>query len=185
MGVLKIKVGGQWIDVANSNDEVWVGPDTPTDPNAELWYDTDAAVTYSGIPPGGSVGQALVKNSGSDYDTAWGTANPTVPGAWTALGLQNNWVSYDGGVTYAHPQYRKVGDIVYVRGLIKNGTITNGTPVANLPVGFRPPLQLHFPTVSNDAFTLLRILSNGDITVGVGANAGWLSINGLHFSTVT
>jgi hypothetical protein len=27
-------------------DEVWIGPSTPTDPNIELWYDTDA-----GMPP--------------------------------------------------------------------------------------------------------------------------------------
>ena len=29
-------------EAALQRDEVWIGPDTPTDPSLELWYDTDA-----------------------------------------------------------------------------------------------------------------------------------------------
>jgi len=46
MGALKVKVGGSWIDIGGgSADEVWVGPDAPTSPDTELWYDTDALAT--------------------------------------------------------------------------------------------------------------------------------------------
>jgi hypothetical protein len=42
MGVLRARVGGQWIDIGGTTDAVWVDPNAPTDPNMELWYDTDA-----------------------------------------------------------------------------------------------------------------------------------------------
>lgn len=32
----------QYVDALPSSDEVWVGPEEPTDPGMELWYDTDA-----------------------------------------------------------------------------------------------------------------------------------------------
>jgi hypothetical protein len=55
MGVLRARVGSQWIDVGGSTgDPVWVDPNPPTDPNVDIWYDTDA------------------------YGTA-GTANPAIP----------------------------------------------------------------------------------------------------------
>ncbi len=47
MPVLKAYVNGQWVRVGGGagggggTDEVWVGPDEPVDPNAELWIDSD------------------------------------------------------------------------------------------------------------------------------------------------
>lgn len=43
--------GDLWVDMdavptADIVNEVFVGPDTPTDPNAELWFDTDAVPVY-------------------------------------------------------------------------------------------------------------------------------------------
>jgi hypothetical protein len=48
MTTLKAKVNGQWVAVSSGGgggtgtDEVWVSPTAPTDPNIELWYDSDA-----------------------------------------------------------------------------------------------------------------------------------------------
>jgi hypothetical protein len=45
MPTLKALVGGQWVRVGGSAvgaDEVFIGPDTPPDAGAELWFDTDA-----------------------------------------------------------------------------------------------------------------------------------------------
>jgi len=45
MGVLRVNVGGTWVDVVGSgSDEVFIGADDPitTIPSTELWYDTDA-----------------------------------------------------------------------------------------------------------------------------------------------
>lgn len=61
------------------------------------------------------------------------------PTAWTAPTLLNSWVDYGGG--YQTIQYRKVGDMVQVRGLGKNGTIGFVNAFV-LPTGFRPPALL-------------------------------------------
>lgn len=34
-----------------------------------------------GVPVGGSAGQVLAKDSGTDYDTAWVTPAPAAPGS--------------------------------------------------------------------------------------------------------
>jgi hypothetical protein len=55
-------------------------------------------------------------------------------------GFQNGWANYGGAFQPA--QYRKIGDMVHLRGLIRNETGVNGPipPAAfYLPPGFRPP----------------------------------------------
>lgn len=59
----------------------------------------------------------------------------TAPSTWTAVTFQNSWMDYGAG--YQTVQYRKVGDIVYLRGLMRNGTLA--AVAFTLPVGFRPP----------------------------------------------
>ena len=53
------------------------------------------------------------------------------PTAWVPLSLQNGWVTH-----IATPAYRKIGDIVYLRGNVKSGT--DGSNMFTMPVGFRP-----------------------------------------------
>lgn len=62
MGVLRVNVGGTWIDVGggSGSEEVFVGPDDPTGtPSTELWYDTDAIG-----PTGIAFGDNMIKNPG-------------------------------------------------------------------------------------------------------------------------
>lgn len=66
---------------------------------------------------------------------------------WTALTLQNGWVNYGGG--WATAAYRKAAGIVYVRGLIRDGSTPAGTTITTLPVGYRP------------ADTLMAFVNNG------------------------
>ena len=61
-------------------------------------------------------------------------------GAWANVTFENSWADYHTG-TYGFCQYRKVGDMVQVRGLI-NGGVTN-TTAFTLPVGFRPPFTTY------------------------------------------
>jgi len=46
MPTIKAKIGGTWVPIGGGGDEVWVGADTPTDNNVELWYDTDEPNLY-------------------------------------------------------------------------------------------------------------------------------------------
>lgn len=73
MPTLKARVGGAWVPVlGGTGNEVTVSPDTPTDPDTELWYDTDDVMPY--WLPGGSAGQVPMKQSSADGDIQWTNA---------------------------------------------------------------------------------------------------------------
>lgn len=57
------------------------------------------------------------------------------------IGFQNSWVNFGGGFTTA--QYRKIGTEVFVRGLVKSGSIS-GAAIFTLPAGYRPLASLMF-----------------------------------------
>lgn len=89
--------------------------------------------------------------------------NSNTPTAWTTLPLSNGWVSSE-----SLPQYRKIGDIVYVRGNAGNGAA--GT-IGTLPVGFRPPSSMRIGRVIfNGAFVVasLDFSTAGVIATGFG-----------------
>lgn len=53
---------------------------------------------------------------------------------WTPVTYTNSWVSY--GSPYGGVEYRRLGDVVQLRGSMKNGN--NQQSAFTLPVGFRP-----------------------------------------------
>ena len=69
----------------------------------------------------------------------WINANTPTP--WTNPTLTNGWTQANGRVSY-----RKVGDVVSLRGSVRGGTA--GTAMMTLPVGFRPAYNEQFATVS-------------------------------------
>ena len=77
----------------------------------------------------------------------WGAWQPisSVTTPWTGVSFQNSWADY--GSPYQTAQYRKVGDEVQLRGLIRNGT--QGTSMFTLPAGFRPPAPMLFAAIHN------------------------------------
>lgn len=78
---------------SGGTDEVWIGADEPTNPDTELWYDTDAtASSPSGIPSGGTVEQVLTKTSSVDGAASW--QNP----AWLVV-KSTTPVAADYGLT--------------------------------------------------------------------------------------
>ena len=63
---------------------------------------------------------------------------PTAPPAWTPLTVQSGWTAGSG----EQPGYRKIGDIVYLRGTATlSGTYQSAVALITLPVGFRPGLS--------------------------------------------
>lgn len=62
---------------------------------------------------------------------------------WTQLSFAANWTNYGG--TWEEGEYRKINDVVQLRGLVKH--TAGGGPATNiglLPVGYRPPKSLIF-----------------------------------------
>ena len=58
------------------------------------------------------------------------------PTAWTAVTFENFWVDFGAGSRQVC-EFRRVGDIVQLRGTMKSGTLS--ATAFTLPVGFRPP----------------------------------------------
>lgn len=68
---------------------------------------------------------------------------------WLALPFLNGWEDYGGGV-YRPGQYRKIDNMVILRGLIKDiGTHAAGDSMFQLPVGFRPSMSEIFTVITN------------------------------------
>lgn len=105
--------------------------------------------------------------------------------AWAAVTFTNSWVNYGSG--FQEVQYRKVGDMVQLRGTMKNGTTAG--PAFTLPVGFRPPAvnYLFIPAVTSDyKVAACSVNTSGAFTVSnyetSGAGNGLVSLFGLQFS---
>lgn len=64
---------------------------------------------------------------------------PATPPAWTPLTLTGGW-----GTVFQEqvPQYRKIGDVVYLRGTMRALAAGYGQTAFTLPVGSRPPAML-------------------------------------------
>jgi hypothetical protein len=93
-----------------------------------------------------------------------------------------NWSSYDGGVTYGLPRFRKMHGVVFLDGMAKKSTaVVAGEVVFTLPVGYRPSYRLNFPVQSNNSLGRVDIVVGGGVSIEVGS-AGWVSFNGISFA---
>lgn len=104
--------------------------------------------------------------------------------AWSTPTYQNSWVAFDAGGTgnYGGLQYSKdPAGVVHLKGLMKSGTATAGTVIANLPAGFRPNNLLYFSTVANDLMAAVRITNAGDVVCSPGVSAVWTSFANISF----
>jgi len=109
---------------------------------------------------------------------AWFALAPP-PTAWTAPGYINTWSDFGSG--FQPGQYRKVGDSVEIRGIIKGGSVNFAA--FTLPAGYRPPNALMFSTISFDAFGQIRINVAGDVIPTTPASNTSFAI-GCRFSVL-
>lgn len=100
---------------------------------------------------------------------------------WIVPTLGNSWVNH-GGV-YATAAYRKINGVVYLKGLIKNGTLAQ--TVFQLPVGYRPTAYMWFPVSVYDGTNyiarLCEIYDNGAILIHSGTALTYVSLSGISF----
>jgi hypothetical protein len=102
--------------------------------------------------------------------------------AWTAVTYNTGWVDFDAAWTGA--QYKKVGDLVFVRGMVKR-TSGVATVMFTLPAGYRPTKNIMFAQLSNSAVARVDIYPDGTVNMLVGSATDWVNLNGIVFSTLS
>lgn len=109
----------------------------------------------------------------------WKEITPSEPilENWKIPTLLNGWVNYGSG--YADVGYYKHNGRVYLRGLLRSGTID--AAIFTLEEGYRPNGQLILGAVTvNGTFARLDVKPNGDVWAANGSNA-YYSISGASF----
>lgn len=96
---------------------------------------------------------------------------------WQTATLQNGFINY-GTSSYSNARYRKKNGILYIDGLIKNGS--PNTVIFNLPAGFRPSARLVFPVLSNFSARRVDVHPNGNVEA-ITHHTAWMSLAGISF----
>lgn len=111
--------------------------------------------------------------------------NAITPDDWQTPTLLNSWVAF--GSNDETPQFAKdATGRVHLRGSIKSGTTTAGTPLFLFPVGFRPGKTLRFSVAVSNAGTWVPGFLDIDSATGnlgvtsLPANT-LVSLNGISF----
>lgn len=135
------------------------------------------------------LGTALVMNEATNAGTVNGTfviTNTFVPGgrigeSWASVTFNTGWTNYGSGNTSV--EYKKIGDMVFLRGLAKRISGSN-TVIFTLPSGYRPTGSIHFSVMSNSALGGIFVTSAGEVTLLIGDPTNWISLSGIVFSTL-
>lgn len=101
--------------------------------------------------------------------------------AWSNVSFNTGWTDYGG--SYQTAQYKKVGDLVFLRGLVKR-TSGSSTTMLTLPAGYRPPAQCLFVGISFDTLGRIDIDTSGNVIMMLGSPTNWVGLDGIVFSTV-
>lgn len=139
-----------------------------------------ATFAFIGVDYRSTTRGVLAKGIGSSYQSLTANYFASSYTTWTTMTLSNSWVAY-GGV-FTTPQYTKTSDnLVTLKGMIRNGTTTNGTTLLTLPAGYRPKERIISSALSNRLNARIDIRPTGVVTVEAGANSTWLTFDGISF----
>lgn len=131
----------------------------------------DASKAFTSVPSGPAGADPTSADQLTRKAYVDGLALPT---AWTGVAFQNSWVNSGGAVQGV--QFRKIGDLVYLRGSMKDGLVNFAA--FTLPSGFRPPATLRFGNADSG---IVQIDSAGVVTAFQASNAIF-SFDGVVFS---
>jgi Collagen triple helix repeat (20 copies) len=195
------------ISVANWNDATQNGwyqgvPGTPNAPDGS-WYVGEVVSHRQAIGGGsGYVTQRVWRftdNSGVEFRRNciadvwsgwWRSDVGYVAGGASDTGWQG-WWSYGWemsgmGSPWGPPQYRKLGNMVFLRGGIQQaGAIAEGTWLGDLPPGYRPVgINQFFTCQTSNGPARIDVQTDGKLVAwagGSGRPSGWWSVNEIHF----
>ena len=94
--------------------------------------------------------------------------------------LLSGWVNYGEGFAAAG-YYKGPDNRVHLQGLIKSGTVADGTVIFTLPEGFRPlQKEILIVFVSGGGFGRVDVNDNGSVVAKI-VNATYTSLSGISF----
>lgn len=148
-------------------------PGYPTSYNIQYWQVRNTKQIYT---------RRMENNVWNDWSLLTNTDS-----GWLDITLSGNVQAYSSGT---QPQYRKIGNVVYLRGAVKNITAAN-TTIGVLPTGYRPISMSHnyiqLTSAESDSpnFARLKVGTDGAIVMeaistGITAtynSADWYPIN--------
>lgn len=151
--------------------------------NLPVGYRPSAMLVYS-VTASSTVGRIAIAANGdvTSYGTAGANASYTSfdgisfvpsgsPYTLTGVPLVNSWTNFGNGYSDLVSTIDSAGR-VNVQGNIKNGSVTGGTPMAQLPAGSIPPAYAYFPAPnSSGTFGFMMVNSTGGIEYRSGGNS--------------
>lgn len=130
-------------------------------------------MTLRNVPPGQPVTPAWTKEVSN-------AVNDLTDVPWIPATLENSWVAFDTS-NYHTAEYRKIGDVVYLRGLVKSGSAADAD-IFTLGAGYKPSRIIIVPGVSFAGAGQVRIFTNGGVRFHSGGSTTWNSLGGISFS---
>jgi hypothetical protein len=141
-----------------------------------------ADAAFSAFSASATIVMAVSKKIPATYDLITGIVEADLTGYdWAAPSLLNSWVNF--GAPFSNALYCRRGGVVRLKGVVKLGTISTGSTgnIFVLPVGFRPPEEMVFTTLANNAIARVELLTDGSVRAYSMASNAWLSLDGISF----
>lgn len=140
---------------------------------------SDSEAEYITVKAGGNVGIGQTSPS-YKLDVNGSFQATSVGDTWTGLSFGSGWTNYGSG--YQDAQYKKVGDLVFLRGTVKR-TSGSSTTIGTLPSGYRPASYNQHIVSSSGTFGQVDIANTGVMFLIAGTSS-LISLNGIFFSTL-
>jgi hypothetical protein len=135
--------------------------------------------------------QVLVVRDGASWSIIAKINTTAEYPSWYSLPLSNSWVDFgsvygfsglntpSAGVKFT----RTASGIVLVKGLVKSGTITAGSIIGTLPIGFRPTKDQWFQSMqAGNLGRNLKVKQNGEIVTGPNSgDSSYVSLSDIWF----
>ena len=104
---------------------------------------------------------------------------PENDSGWITATLSSPFTNFSADASFTPVEYRKIGDIVNIQGLMDANSASNGSTIFTLPVGYRPKKRLIFTVENGNTVTArVDIFSDGIVQAHNMANNGtWLNLS--------